>query len=89
LICSFAARKFCYNQLDIQGRGAVVNQILTKAINEVSALSEDDQKEIALQILDLAARKRLDAFLAASEARGGSTPSDQVFRDLRSRLASC
>lgn len=64
-----------------------MNQILTKAINEVSALSEDDQNEIALQILDLAARKRLDAMLAASEARGGSTPSEQVFKELRNRLA--
>ncbi len=64
-----------------------MNQILTKAINEVSALSEDDQNEIALQILDLAARKRLDARLTLSEARGGSIPSDQVFKELRSRLA--
>ena len=64
-----------------------MNQILTKAINEVSALSEDDQNEIALQILDLAARKRLDAMLAASQARGGSTPSKQVFKELRNRLA--
>ncbi len=64
-----------------------MNQILTKAINEVSALSDDDQNEIALQILDLAARKRLDALLAAAEQRGGSTPSGQVFKDLRSRRA--
>ena len=64
-----------------------MNQILTKAINEVSDLSEQDQNEIALQILDLAARKRLDALLAAAEERGGSTASAQVFKDLRSRFA--
>ncbi len=64
-----------------------MNQILTKAINEVSALSDDDQNEIALQILDLAARKRLDAKLALSEEIGDYVSSETFLRDLKARYA--
>ena len=62
-----------------------MNQILSKAISDVSALSEADQNEIALEMIDLAARKRIEAMLARSEELGGRTPSDEYFKELRSR----
>jgi hypothetical protein len=64
-----------------------MNQTLSKAISEITALSEADQDEIALEMLDLAARKRIDAMLRESEERGGSTPSDVVFAQLKRRFA--
>ena len=64
-----------------------MNQILNQAILEVSALPESDQHEIALQILDLAARKRIDTQLLAAEKRGGSTPSSVLFEELKARYA--
>lgn len=62
-----------------------MNQILSKAISDVSALSEADQNEIALEMIDLAARKRIEAMLVESEKRGGRTPADEYFKELRSR----
>jgi hypothetical protein len=64
-----------------------MNQTLSKAISEITALSEADQDEIALEMLDLAARKRIDSMLRESEERGGSTPSDVVFAQLKRRFA--
>jgi hypothetical protein len=65
-----------------------MNQTLSKAISEISALPEADQNDIALEMLDLAARKRIDAMLRASEERGGETPHDTVIAELRRRYAS-
>ena len=64
-----------------------MNQMLSKAISEVSALPEADQNEIALEMIDSAARKRIEALLLESEARGGRTPADEYFKELRSRYA--
>ena len=64
-----------------------MNQTLKKAISDVSALPEADQDEIALEMIDLAARKRIDAMLLASEQRGGETPHDVVMAELRRRYA--
>jgi hypothetical protein len=65
-----------------------MNQTLKRAISEISTLSEADQDDIALEMLDLAARKRIDALLRASEERGGETPHDTVVAELRRRYAS-
>jgi hypothetical protein len=65
-----------------------MNQTLSRAISEVSSLPEADQDEIALEMLDLAARKRIDAMLRASEERGGEKPHEVLMAELRSRYAS-
>ena len=62
-----------------------MNQTLKDAIREVEALPEEEQEEIAQALLVMAARKRIDAKLAASEARGGSTPHEEFMAELRSR----
>jgi hypothetical protein len=59
-----------------------MNQALKNAIREVEALPEADQEELAQAILTMAARKRIDAELAASEAEGGEIPNEEVFRAL-------
>jgi hypothetical protein len=65
-----------------------MNQTLSKAISEITALSEADQDEIALDMLDLAARKRIDVMLRESEERGGEKPHDVFMAELRSRYAN-
>lgn len=62
-----------------------MNQTLKDAIREVEALPEEDQEEIAQALLVMAARKRIDAKLAAAEARGGATPHEEFMAELRSR----
>lgn len=62
-----------------------MNQTLKDAIKAVEALPEDEQEELAQAMLAMAARKRIDAKLAAAEARGGSTPHDEFMAELRSR----
>ena len=64
-----------------------MNQTLSRAISAVTSLPDADQDEIALEMIDLAARKRIDAMLLASEQRGGETPHDVVMAQLRSRYA--
>jgi hypothetical protein len=49
-----------------------MNQTLKEAILEVEQLPEAEQEELAEALLVMAARKRIDAKLAASEAQGGS-----------------
>lgn len=64
-----------------------MNQTLIEAIKEVEALPDAEQEELGRELLRLAARKRIDAVLAASEARGGATPHeefmDELLKDLR------
>lgn len=62
-----------------------MNQTLKDAIREVEALPEAEQEELAQALLAMAARKRIDAKLAAAEARGGRTPHDEFMAELRSR----
>jgi hypothetical protein len=59
-----------------------MNKALKEAIREVEALPDADQEELAQAIRTLAARKRIDAELAASEAEGGEIPQDEVFSEL-------
>jgi len=51
-----------------------MNQTLKRAIKEVEALPEDEQEELAQALMTMALRKKIDAKLAAAEARGGATP---------------
>jgi hypothetical protein len=61
---------------------ATMNKALKDAIREVETLPEADQEELAHAIQTMAARKRIDAELAASEAEGGEIPNEEVFREL-------
>lgn len=51
---------------------------LKEAIRDVEALPDADQEELAQAPLTMAARKRIDAKLAKSEARGGDTARETV-----------
>lgn len=62
-----------------------MNQTLKNAIREVEALPEAEQEELAQALMKMALRKRIDAKLAAAEARGGAIPHDEVFAKLRAR----
>jgi hypothetical protein len=62
-----------------------MNQTLKEAIQAVEALPESEQEELAQKLLDMAARKRIDAKLAAAEARGGKTPHKEFMAELRAR----
>lgn len=62
-----------------------MNQLLKAAIEEVESLPESEQDELARALMSLALRKRIDAKLAAAEARGGCTPQSEVEAELRSR----
>lgn len=62
-----------------------MNQTLKDAIKEVEALPEAEQEEIAQALLVMAARKRIEAKLAAAEARGGRIPHEKVVARLRAR----
>lgn len=64
-----------------------MNQTLKRAIEEVEALPEEEQEEIAQALLTMAARKRIEAELAASEAEGGEIPHEEVVARLRARYA--
>lgn len=64
-----------------------MNQTLKDAIKEVEALPEEEQEEIAQALLVMAARKRIDAILAAAEAEGGEIPHEEVAARLRARYA--
>jgi hypothetical protein len=62
-----------------------MNQTLKDAIREVEALPDADQEELAQALMDMAVRKRIDARLAAAEARGGATPHAEFMAELRAR----
>jgi len=62
-----------------------MNQTLKKAIREVEMLPESDQEELGQALMDMAARKKIDARLASAVKRGGATPSDEFFAELRAR----
>lgn len=64
-----------------------MNQTLKDAIREIEQLSEAEQEELAEALLVMAMRKRIDAAIAESEARGGSTPHEEVFSRLRAKYA--
>lgn len=62
-----------------------MNQTLKDAIREVEALPESEQEELAQALLAMAARKRIDAILARSEAEGGEIPHEEVMARMRAR----
>lgn len=62
-----------------------MNQTLKDAIKEVEALPEAEQEELAQALLAMAARKRIDAMLAQSEAEGGEIPHEEVVARMRAR----
>ncbi|MEO3998152.1 hypothetical protein [Mesorhizobium sp. CAU 1732] len=59
-----------------------MNQTLIDAIKEVEALPDAEQEELGRELLRLAARKRIDAVLAESEAHGGETPHEEFMDEL-------
>jgi hypothetical protein len=84
-------RRDCFPLLNVLNYGTnvldrLMNQTLKKAISDVSSLPESDQAEIALEMIDLAARKRIDAM--QSEERGGETPHAEFVAEFRRRHAS-
>lgn len=64
-----------------------MNQALKNAIREVERLPEAEQEEIAEALLVMAARKQIEAMLAAAEAQGGATPHDVFMAELRAEYA--
>jgi hypothetical protein len=62
-----------------------MNQTLKEAIRAVEALPEAEQEELAQKLFHMAERKRIDAKLAAAEARGGETPHEEFMAELRAR----
>ena len=62
-----------------------MNQTLKDAIREAEALPDDEQAALGRMLMKLAVRKRIDANLAASEARGGSIPHEEVMARLRAK----
>ncbi len=65
-----------------------MNQTLIDAIREIEALPDAEQEELGRELMRLAARKRIDAMLAEAEARGGATPNEVVFAELRAKYGS-
>jgi hypothetical protein len=68
-------------------REQAMNQTLKNAIREAEALPEAEQEELGRALMNMALRKKIDAQLAASEARGGEIPHDEVVARLRARYA--
>jgi len=60
-----------------------MNQTLKRAIAAAEALPDSAQEELGRALLDMAARKRIDAELAAAEAEGGSTSHAAFMAELR------
>ncbi len=64
-----------------------MNQTLKDALKEVEALPEEEQEELAQALLVMAARKRIEAELAAADAEGGEIPHEEVVARLRASYA--
>lgn len=65
-----------------------MNQTLKNAIREVEALPEAEQEELGRALMTMAIRKKIDAQLAASEARGGEIAHEEVAARIRARYAN-
>ncbi len=59
---------------------------LQKALDELRELPKDRQATLDARFEDMIARVKIDAKLAASEKRGGETPADEFFVQLRARF---
>jgi hypothetical protein len=64
-----------------------MNHALKEAIREVETLPDADQEELAQALQKMALRKKIDAKLAAAEARGGATPHEDVVAAFKRRNA--
>lgn len=64
-----------------------MNQMLKDAIREAETLPDDAQEELGRRLMKLAVRKRIDAVLVESEARGGATPHEEVVARIRAQYA--
>lgn len=62
-----------------------MNQLLRRALSEAESLPDAEQEELGQALMDMALRKKLDAMLDESEARGGAIPHDEVMAELRAR----
>ena len=62
-----------------------MNQMLKDAIEEVEALPEAEQEELAQALMDMAWRKKVDALLAEGEASGDGKPHAEFMAELRAR----
>lgn len=60
-----------------------MNATLQKALAELERLPADRQSIVVEQFEELVARAKIDERLAASEARGGATPADTFFAELK------
>lgn len=65
-----------------------ISYILGKAIGDASSLSKANQNEIGLEMVDLAACKRIGVRLALSGEIGDYILSAQFFNELKARNAS-
>ena len=61
---------------------------LEKALDNLRQLPEDRQMALVEQFDEMIARAKMDTRLAASEARGGETPSDVFFSELRAQYGT-
>ncbi len=60
-----------------------MNAILKQTLDALEQLPEAQQQELAARFQSMVARARIDAMLAEGEARGGETPHDQFFAELK------
>ena len=56
---------------------------LKHAVEELKQLPEEQQTTIIERLQDMVSRAKIDASLAQAEARGGETPADVFFAELR------
>ena len=56
---------------------------LKHAVEELKQLPEEQQTTIIERLQDMVSRAKIDARLAQGEARGGETPADVFFAELK------
>ena len=65
-----------------------MNTILKHTIDALEQLPEAQQQELAGRFQTMVARAKIDAMLAEGEARGGETPHDQFFAELKAQYVA-
>lgn len=65
-----------------------MSALLKKTMEELAELPEDQQETLAERFQHMVARAKIDARLSAAEARGGETPSDQFFAELKAHYGA-
>ena len=58
---------------------------LKHTVEELKQLPEEQQATIVERLQDMVSRAKINARLAQSEARGGETPADTFFAELKKR----